>query len=426
MSILRLVLREIGYRRINFLLGLLVVAVAVLSVAGTMAIIRAFDRHTEILVAEHAASTETEMKALEDSIRKSMKGLGFNIYIFPKDQDLSEVYSEGYASKTMPEEYVTTLADSKIVTVNHLLPTLTRKLTWPEQQRTVILIGIRGEVPLSHRSLKSPLVDPVQPGELVLGYELHNSLGIGEGQAITFMGREFKASKLHAARGSTDDISIWMNLGECQKMLKLEGQINAIQALECNCATVDRLGEIRSELMAILPETKIIETESTALARAEARNKAKEVAQTQIASIKADRALQRQTREQLAAVLLPIGTAASMAIVALLTFVNVRERIGEIGILRAMGVHAGALLMAFIIRAFVVGLGGAIIAVVVGFGLAGAFRDRLLHGFAANSLLPPRDLLLLLHVAPILACLAAWLPSLLAAQRDPADILRHD
>jgi putative ABC transport system permease protein len=426
MTILRLILREIGYRRLNFLLGLLVVAVAVLSVAGTMAVIRAFDRHTEALVADLQAKTEAEMKALEDSIRKSMKGLGFNIYIFPKDQDMSEVYSQGYASKTMPEEYVTTLADSKLVTVNHLLPSLTRKLTWPEKQRTVILIGIRGEVPLSHRSLKSPLIDPVKPGDMVLGHELHTSLGIKEGDSLSFMGKTFKASKLHAARGSTDDITIWMNLGECQTMLELDGRINAIQALECNCATVDRLGEIRNELMTILPETKIIETESTALARAEARNKAKDVSVAQIANTKADRAQQRQSREQLAAVLLPLGTAASMAIVALLTFVNVRERVGEIGILRAMGVKAGSLLLAFIVRAFAVGLGGAALALGIGFLLAGAVQERMLHGFGVNSLLLPQDLLLLLLVAPILACLAAWLPSLLAAQRDPATILRHD
>jgi putative ABC transport system permease protein len=426
MTIFRLVLREIGYRRVNFLAGLLVVAIAVLSVGGTIAVLRAFDQHTETLVAKYEADTEAEMKQLEDSIRKSMKGLGFNIYIFPKDQDLSEVYSEGYASKTMPEAYVNKLAESKIVTVNHLLPSLTRKLVWPEKQRTVILIGIRGEVPIAHRGLKSPLWDPVAPGEMVLGYELHKSLGIKEGDSFNFMGKEFKAGKLHAARGSTDDITIWMNLAECQKMLELDGQINAIQALECNCATVDRLGEIRDELMEILPETRIIETESTALARAEARNKAKETHLATIAKLRAERARQAKSREQLAAVLLPIGTVASMAIIGLLTFVNVRERISEIGILRAMGVRAGSLLFAFIARAFAVGIGGALFAILAGLALGGAVQEDALYGFAATALLPTRDLLLLLFVAPILACLAAWLPSLMAAQRDPATILRHD
>ena len=101
-----------------------------------------------------------EMKVYEDSVRKTMKGLGFNIFIFPEGQELGEVYTQGFASKTMPESYTAKLAESKIVTVNHLLPSLTRKLKWPEKERTVILIGIRGEVPIAHRDPKKPLIDP--------------------------------------------------------------------------------------------------------------------------------------------------------------------------------------------------------------------------------------------------------------------------
>ena len=64
--------------------------------------------------------------------------------------DLSDLYAEGYASKLMPESYTQRLAESKLITVRHLLPMLEQKLQWPEQKRTIILIGTRGEVPLSH------------------------------------------------------------------------------------------------------------------------------------------------------------------------------------------------------------------------------------------------------------------------------------
>ena len=111
------------------------------------------------------AETARNMDGLEDAIRKSMKGLGFNIFIYPEGQDMAEVYSQGFASKTMPEEYVTTLANSEIVTVNHLLPRLTRKIKWPEQDRTVVLIGVRGEVPLAHKDPKKPLIEPVPAGD---------------------------------------------------------------------------------------------------------------------------------------------------------------------------------------------------------------------------------------------------------------------
>ena len=85
-----------------------------------------------------------------------------------------------------------------------------------------------------------------------------------------------------------------MNLAECQELLDQKGRINAILALECNCASIDRLGsEIRAEISKILPGTKIIEKGSRALARAEARVKAKSTADREKATIQASRLDQR-------------------------------------------------------------------------------------------------------------------------------------
>lgn len=426
MKLSRLVTREILHRKLNFFLSLLGAAAAVVSVLATLAMLRAHDAHTESIIAGMEEGTRLEMKKLEDEIRKSMKGLGFNIYIFPADQEMSEVYAQGYASKTMPESYVAKLAASKIVTVNHLLPSLTQQLKWPERERTVILIGIRGEVPIAHIDPKSPLIDPVDKGKLVLGYELHHSLGIAPGDAVAFMGRDFIVDKCHDERGSKDDITIWMNLGECQELLEKEGQINAIQALECNCATLDRLGEIRAELMQILPDTHIIETGSTALARAEARNTAKATADKQIADAAAERARLKKEREKFASVLLPMVTVFSMIWIGILTFTNVRERIGEIGILRALGVKRRTILIAFLGRAFAAGLIGAALGVAVALVAGPVFRDQLFHGSPLASLLKTSEWLAPIVAAPLLASLAAWIPALDAAQRDPADVLRHD
>ncbi len=371
-----------------------------------------------------------EMKAYEDDVRKTMKGLGFNIFIFPEGQELSEVYAEGFASKTMPESYAGTLAESKIVTVNHLLPSLTRKLKWPERERTVILIGIRGEVPIAHRDPKKPLIDPVQKGQIVLGHELHRSLDLKEGNATVFMGREFIVGKCHAERGTKDDITIWMHLGECQELLEEEGRINAIKALECNCATIDRLGEIRREIAGILPGTKVIETESKALARAEARNKAKKHSQSAIASKKAEAIKLQADRDQLRfedkqkyTALLTVVILGSMAWVSFLAFANSRDRQAEIGILRAMGISTGSILGALMGRAFLVGLFGAGLTLLFAFLLADILKDSL-HGFDLRSL--RGDIPLVLLSVPILSCAASWLPALQAANRDPATILRNE
>jgi len=371
-----------------------------------------------------------EMKAYEDDVRKTMKGLGFNIFIFPEGQELSEVYAEGFASKTMPESYAGKLAESKIVTVNHLLPSLTRKLKWPERERTVILIGIRGEVPIAHRDPKKPLIDPVQKGRIVLGHELHRSLDLKEGNATVFMGREFIVGKCHAERGTKDDITIWMHLGECQELLKEEGRINAIKALECNCASIDRLGEIRREIAGILPGTKVIETESKALARAEARNKAKKHSQSAIASKKAEAIKLQADRERLRledkqkyTALLTVVILGSMAWVSFLAFANARDRQAEIGILRAMGISTGSILGALMGRAFLVGLFGAGLTLLFAFLLGDTLRGSL-HGFDLKSL--RGDIPLVLLSVPVLSCAASWLPALQAANRDPATILRNE
>jgi putative ABC transport system permease protein len=426
MKLSRLVIREIKHRKLNFALSVVGVVLAVVCVLGTLGLLRANDVHTDEVIEGMEKATAAEMAKLEDEIRKSMKGLGFNIYIFPKDQEMGEVYAEGYASKTMPESYVTTLAESGVVTVNHLLPSLTQKLKWPEQDRTVILVGVRGEVPIAHRDPKAPLIDPVEKGAVVLGAELQQGGKLGEGDTITFMGREFVVSKCHSARGTKDDITVWMNLGEAQDLLGKQGQINAIQALECNCATVDRLSEIRAELQALLPDTQIIETESTALARAEARRTAKEVAVNQVTAKRAERVQLRREREQFAAILLSLVSVMCMGWIGMLTVMNVRERMNEIGVLRALGVKSRTVLGAFLGRALLAGVAGAVVGIVVALAVGAGLAEKMFYGRALGSLLSGGELALTVVLAPFLAGLGAWLPSLQAAQRDPAVVLRQD
>jgi len=434
----RLVGREIIHRKVNFLLAVATVAIAVGSVLVVNGLLKSHDLATEEMLEEMNAETmrmqttfAAEAKAYEDGVRKTMKGLGFNIFIFPEGQELSEVYAEGFASETMPEAYVNKLAQSKIVTVNHLLPSLTRKLKWPEKERTVILIGIRGEVPIAHRDPKKPLIDPVPKGKIVLGYELHRSLDLKEGNATLFMGREFIVEKCHGERGTKDDITVWMHLDECQELLGQEDRINAIKALECNCASIDRLGEIRKEIAGILPGTKVIETESKALARAEARNKAKKHAEKTIAAKNLETEILQRDRRKLRKVsksaydtLLAITGICAAIWIGFLAFSNARERQTEIGILRAMGVPTGTVLKALLGRAFLIGFAGAGIALAIPFVLGEKFQAGPIPGITMQA--SGAELFSILLLAPLLTCAASWLPVLQAANQDPANVLRNE
>ena len=91
-------------------------------------------------------------------MRKHMPGLGFNILILPKEQSRSEL----------------------------LLPSVTRRVLWPEHNREVILIGTRGEVPIQHRESKKPLLEEVAEGEMVVGNEIRKELGLKVGDISAY------------------------------------------------------------------------------------------------------------------------------------------------------------------------------------------------------------------------------------------------
>jgi ABC-type lipoprotein release transport system permease subunit len=433
MTIWKLVISEIRHRKMNFALGVLSVMVASASFIGSVTLLRIYDFRTGQILLLKQDELAKRMTELKDDTRKAMLKLGFNVVILPKDQNLADWYSDDYASKYMPEDYVHRLADSGIVTVRHFLPSLQQKIEWSERKRKIILVGTRGEVPNLHKNLVKPLVQPVLPGTISLGYELHRSLDLNLGDKIELMARQFMVQACHKERGNKDDITAWIYLAEAQELLNKKGLINAILALECMCAGIDALPRIRKEIAAILPGTQVIERGSRAIARAEARTKVEEEAKIAIEKEKLGRERLRAARERLASILTPVVVTACAVWVALLGFTNVRARREEIGILRTLGVSARGILLMFLSKHVLVGvLGGAF-----GFGagvLSAVYFSETLEGtrpwitamdFSGPGLLAG---LLLASVggATALAVIAGWIPTVVATRQDPAEVLREE
>ena len=152
-----------------------------------------------------------------------------------------------------------------------------------------------------HRTPKTPILAAVRPGTMIVGYELHKSLGISAGDRVELMGRTFKVGECNAQRGNKDDITVWINLKEAQELLDKSGKINGILALKCYCYG-ERLGKIREELARILPDTRLVEVSSKLIARAEARDRAADAAREAVAAERDHRARLRGEREAFAAV----------------------------------------------------------------------------------------------------------------------------
>ena len=429
MTLLRLMTREIGQRKLNAASSVLATATAIAALVGAHTLLRAHDAQTERMLEAAQADNESRLKALNQDMRKATLKLSFNLVILPKDQNLRDWYAQDYASKYMPEEYVDRLADSGIVTVRHFLPSLQQRITWPEKKQTIILVGTRGEVPNLHKNPVKPLVEAVPPGTIVLGYELHRRLKLAVGETVQLMGRPFKVHKCHAERGNKDDVTAWIHLREAQALLDKEGKVNAILALECLCVGPEGIGRVRREIGQLLPDTQVLEQGTKALARAETRLEVAREGREALEREESKREELRARRERLAAVIVPLVLAACALWIGLASFGNVRERRDEIGILRAIGLRSAQVLCLFAGRALLLGLVGGTLGYAAG-ALAGARMSAWLEGaLEAPSALPLLDLqliLLAMVAAPALALLAGWVPALLAARQHPADVLAKE
>lgn len=426
MTIWRLVIREIARQKMSFTLGVISVLIAVGVLVAELTLLNAHDLHTQSILEKKEAETREKMSSMEDDYRKIMIDMGFNLLILPKDQVLGTYYADGYVSRDMPEEYVRRLAESDIVTIRHLLPSLEQKIQWTEQDnRSIVLVGTRGEVPFVHSDPMKPILEAVPPGTAVVGYDLWKSLGLKTGDRIKLLGKEFEVGTCHPERGTRDDITIWIDLATAQELLGKPGRINGILALKCQCAGND-IASIRKEVADLLPETKVIEFESISLARARARDRAKATADSSLAAEQQYRIRLRGERETFASWLIPLVILGCTAWIGLLAFANVRERRMEIGILRALGLRSMQILSVFLTKALVIGFSGAVTGYIAGY-IIGLAADGGVSGIGtAVRLFSPVLFLLILITAPVLAIGASWIPALLAAQQDPADILREE
>jgi len=429
MTLWRLVGREIAHRKLNFALGVLGVTAAAGVITAALTLLHAHDVSTEELLSRKEAAARQRLARLEDDYRKYMKELGYNVLVLPKQQDLAEFWEKGYAEHTMPERYVTRLANSKTVLVQHLLPIVQKKVFWEEQKRRVILVGTRGEVPRSQRvGRKEPMLLAVPTGQIVVGAELASDLSLKPGQTIRFLGRDFAIQKCLPRRGSADDATVWVDLAAAQEMLGMAGRLNLIEALQCHCKGVTT-AQVAAEVAGCLDnDVKVVLRENEVLVRARARDRAAEESTAALAAERAARGDLRRSREGLAAVVVPVVLLASAVWVALLALGNVRERSGEIGILRAIGLPSGAVFRVFLLKAVTVGLLGAVLGYAA--GLAGSLLASAsvasLHVASTAALLMPLLGAGVLLAAPVLSALASWAPATLAARQDPAVILQKE
>ena len=381
MNLFYMIFKEIAHRKFNFLFSLLAVLTAV-----------------ALFIFFH-----TTGRAAREEARVVLKNMGFNLRIIPKDTDMDKFWAEGFSEHTMPEDYVYRFAKQKGLYYNHLMATLQRKTTW--RGKSVILTGILPEVSPPGKK-KKPMSFSVKPGTVYVGYEIARSLGIKEGDVIDLLGERFTVAKALSQTGSIDDIRIYGHLHDIQRILGLKGRINEIKALECVCyiqSPEEFRRTLHRQLAQLLPDAKVIELRSIALAR---RN-------------------QRWMIERYFSIVMPFVIVVCAVWIGALAMMNVRDRRYEIGIMRALGYGSGKIALLFLGKAIVIGLIGAALGFLVGTLLSLTLGPDIFK-VTARMIKPIYGLLgWSLIAAPAFAALSSFIPAMVAVTQDPALTLRE-
>jgi ABC-type lipoprotein release transport system permease subunit len=425
MSIWSMMLHEIAYRKLNFLLGLTGIAAAIALLVGVLTSLQFHAVRSDEFVSRKEEETKAVMAALRSDLRKAMQRLGYNAVVLPKDQSLGDWYAEDYAANTMPESCASRLAETREL-VDRYLPRLRRKLKWEERQWMILVVGVGQERILDTSVAEgTPLAAAIPPGSCVVGYELHNALGLKAGQEITILGRAVRVEKCEEELGTKDDISIWMPLADAQALLHKPGVINEIMIVE-HLSLWGDLAEVRRRMAGVLPNCQVVEIASETLSRTHARIKIAEEAQAAVAQERERQALLYAERRRAILKLGPLGFLACAVWIGFLMYLNVRERAPEIGVLRAVGFRAGDVRALVLSKACLLGAAGGLVGFAFGTAAVMLLEVRVQAGSALGRGIALEPLALAEALGVAVCLVGSWLPARAAAAMDPAEVLHEE
>jgi len=385
MNPVRLVIKELLYRRVSSLVILVTVIVA-----------------STVSVAVFTLS-----KASENETRKIMREQGLNLYIFPKGTDLIDFYTVNN-TPTFPESYIDVLAESKTFdAVRHLTGILQLKYPdWTDpngSKHQIVVMGYKDEAMQRFLPRQETMGFDVAKGTVHVGSLLAKNIPERHSFRITGSdGKQYEfeiAKRLEEGKGMLDQ-GVAFNLGDLQEVLGMENQINKIEALGCVCHD-GRIKNARTQVQSIFTDLEV----------------------TEISSIADARENQRLMMNKYGSFLIPFVVLSALLISGLLFYSNVMTRRNEIGIMKAMGKGKLFIIWMILLKAFILGLTGTIAGFFAGSLIADIFGEQIFQ-FTAAAIRPLWNIFgYSLIIFPLLWMLSSWIPALAATRVDAARIL---
>lgn len=124
-----------------------------------------------------------------------------------------------------------------------------------------------------------------------------------------------------------------------------------------------------------------------------------------------------------------VSLVVSSIMIGIITYISVLERTKEIGILRSVGASRKDVGRVFTAEAFIIGLGAGALGILISALLIIPINQiiyMLSNDATVKAILPPAGAVILIGISALLSLIAGFLPSRIAARKDPVECLRAE
>jgi ABC-type lipoprotein release transport system permease subunit len=342
------------------------------------------------------------LEASKRSIRLITKNMGQNLIVLHEDSDLESYYTAFKPCVPMPQAYVDTLAAIKDFTTTYHVAVLQKRETVGGAE--AILTGalpVKGA--RASEGKKNPFI-AIPDGTVRLGSEFARAAGLGGGDSITILGREYRIERVEGEKGTMDDYRVYMPLSDLQAGTDQAGKISAILSLECLCAgeplsvTEDR---IRRSIRRIMPDVKVITLRNIALARYETR----------------------EVTEKYGQIVLALLFIATLLFIVVQSYTEAARKERESALMSAVGFPHATMLRMYGLKALVIALPASL----AGYLLGQLLVVKIGPLFAKAKVVPDYSMWHWFFAGALVVILLGFVPAIVRSLRsDPFDILREE
>jgi len=352
-----LLLLETVYHRVNFLLGMCIIA-TICAGAGTGAMLLRFDHHEALRLGnEKKAALEKAMRTMCGEYRTITNRMGPVMRLVPASGSGDDFYTDAYDRTSIDASILDSLKNRFCNDLHCAVPLVKKRIVWGPAGRKVLCRGIGTELTVNKNGFIPPHVAAPPAGTVRLGYELHTAQGLRPGEAVSVHGHRFLVDDTAAQSGSIDDITITMSAADA-RILGMGGRGYQEILLWPRIDTADAAAFTLAERLSSLPGCRTVVAGPEALLQVHARMTA---AATEREALEREQAGERRHYHGLLlrlTLLSAVLFAAASTWAIVLSVQNLLDRRGELAALYAIGIGGGRLTTLVTFRAAAMGITG--------------------------------------------------------------------